>query len=159
MARLAVARVRATAVEEVRAVRGRTSKPAVFQITGVRRGMSADIQARQRRYVASMLFRTACFIGVIFTHGPLRFVLFLGALLLPYIAVVVANAGRERPADPPTTQLLGGRAALGDRPATADADGDADADATARQGEDDLAGAAERGGARVGSPPNPEART
>jgi hypothetical protein len=55
-----------------------------------------DVRARQTRYVVSMLIRTACFVGAIVASGPLRWVLVVAALFLPYIAVVFANAGSRR---------------------------------------------------------------
>ena len=42
-----------------------------------------------------MIIRTACFIGAVLTPSPYRWFLIAGAVLLPYIAVVIANAGRE----------------------------------------------------------------
>ena len=50
-----------------------------------------------------MVIRTACFIGAIFTDGILRWVLIAGSLILPYIAVVVANAGQEQSFAPDAT--------------------------------------------------------
>jgi hypothetical protein len=44
-----------------------------------------------------MAVRTACFIGAVLVGpGPLRWVLVLGAFILPYIAVVMANAASPR---------------------------------------------------------------
>ncbi len=48
------------------------------------------------RYLVSMGVRTACFLLAVVVHGPLRWVFVLAAIVLPYIAVVFANAGRER---------------------------------------------------------------
>jgi len=62
-------------------------------ITNARISHSEDLRARQTRYVVSMLIRTVCFIGAIVASGPLRWVLVAAALFLPYIAVVLANAG------------------------------------------------------------------
>ena len=42
-----------------------------------------------------MGIRTACFLLAIVASGPLRWVLFTAAVVLPYVAVVVANGGRE----------------------------------------------------------------
>ena len=80
----------------------RSRKPDVVSITGARSGRSEDIDGRTRRYLISMGIRTACFIGAVLVSGPLRWALVIGALVLPYIAVVVANAGREsEPGDGP----------------------------------------------------------
>jgi len=45
-----------------------------------------------------MAFRILCFIACILTTGVWRWSLFIGALVLPWIAVVIANAGRENAA-------------------------------------------------------------
>ena len=42
-----------------------------------------------------MMIRTACFLLAVILPSPWRWFALVGALLLPYIAVVVANAGRE----------------------------------------------------------------
>jgi hypothetical protein len=57
--------------------------------------LSFDQAGRKKRYLISMSLRTICFVGAIFAQGNLRWVLIFGAIFLPYIAVVIANAGRE----------------------------------------------------------------
>jgi hypothetical protein len=64
----------------------------VYSVTEARRGASDDLAQRQRRYLISMGIRTACFVLAVIVHGPLRWVLISAALVLPYIAVVMANA-------------------------------------------------------------------
>jgi hypothetical protein len=62
------------------------------------------MQQRAGRYLLSMGIRTLCVILVIIVPGPLRWVFAVGAIALPYIAVVAANAAgerRERPVPPP----------------------------------------------------------
>jgi hypothetical protein len=71
-------------------------EPEVFSITGAAEGMSQDQKGRQRRYLISMGIRTFCFVAGIAATGWLRWTLLVGAVLLPYFSVVVANAGRER---------------------------------------------------------------
>ena len=70
--------------------------PDSVSITNASISHSQDLRARRRRYVISMLIRTACFVGAIVASGPLRWVLVVAALFLPYIAVVLANAGSRR---------------------------------------------------------------
>ncbi len=48
---------------------------------------------RERRYLISMAIRTVCFVGACLTDGPLRWILVVGAVILPYVSVVLANAG------------------------------------------------------------------
>jgi hypothetical protein len=65
-------------------------------ITSARPALSADIRRREIRYLLSMGIRTACFVLAIVTDGPVRWVLVAGAVFLPYIAVVLANATDRR---------------------------------------------------------------
>jgi hypothetical protein len=68
----------------------------VHSITGVGTALSTDQKSREVRYLWSMSIRTLCFIGAVIASGALRWVLLAGAALLPYFAVIIANAGRER---------------------------------------------------------------
>ncbi|MFB7497769.1 DUF3099 domain-containing protein [Streptomyces sp. NPDC056161] len=78
----------------------------VFRITGARTGLAEDVRGRQRRYVISMSVRTVAVILAASLWNVERHVaivaLVLGAIL-PYVAVVIANAGRERPPSLPST--------------------------------------------------------
>ena len=67
----------------------------VFTITDAQRALSVEQVGRTRRYLISMGIRTGCVIAAIFVPGWPRWVLIAGAVVLPYLAVVVANAGRE----------------------------------------------------------------
>jgi hypothetical protein len=49
--------------------------------------------------------RTACFLGAIVTHGALRWALVVCALVLPWISVIGANAGREPDRDAPDSTV------------------------------------------------------
>lgn len=71
-------------------------------ITTSRKGRGAEIDAKRRTYLITMGVRTASFIcAVFFFHGPARAVAIVLALVLPWVAVVVANAATperwERP--------------------------------------------------------------
>lgn len=61
---------------------------------------SEEIPGRIKRYLISMSIRTACFIGAVIAPSPFRWILLVGAILLPYIAVVMANAGQEQSFEP-----------------------------------------------------------
>ena len=67
----------------------------IFDITSAPKALSADQASRQKRYLISMMIRTACFILTIILPSPFRWFALAGALVLPYFAVVIANAGRE----------------------------------------------------------------
>src|SRR5690349_3653854 len=67
------------------------------RITTASASRDEDISARQKRYLVAMGFRTVCFVAAIFvTPIWLRVVLIVGALVLPYVAVVMANAGTTK---------------------------------------------------------------
>ena len=55
---------------------------------------------RQQRYLLSMSLRSLCFVGAIIASlagiGWLWPILIVGALVLPYVAVVMANAAAPR---------------------------------------------------------------
>ena len=67
-----------------------------IRITTASSSAHEDIAARQRRYVFSMAVRTVCFVAAILTDGVLRWVLVAAALILPYVAVVMANAAATK---------------------------------------------------------------
>ncbi|WP_086561201.1 DUF3099 domain-containing protein [Streptomyces africanus] len=81
----------------------------VFRITGARAGLQEDVRGRQRRYVISMTVRTISVILAATLWNVERHVavvaLVLG-LVLPYIAVVIANAGRENAPSLPSTFVV-----------------------------------------------------
>jgi hypothetical protein len=66
-----------------------------FDITSAPKRLSTDLAARQRRYLISMIIRTVCFLLTVVLPSPYRWFALAGAMILPYVAVVVANAGRE----------------------------------------------------------------
>jgi Protein of unknown function (DUF3099) len=79
--------------------------PAVHQITTAAVSLSEDIRRRKRKYLISMGLRTICFImAIVVRHGPLLYFFIAGALFLPYVAVLIANAGREPNRTPPTLE-------------------------------------------------------
>jgi Flp pilus assembly protein TadB len=93
----------------------RSTREPVYQITGARRGVSDDVDARTRRYLISMGVRTVCFVLAVVTGGWLRWVFIVLALVLPYLSVVFANGGRERVEDMADPGLATGPRAI-DRP-------------------------------------------
>lgn len=78
----------------------------VYRITNANVGLSHDQSARTRKYLVSMAIRTVCFLGAVVTQGWMRWALVVGAVILPYLAVVVANAGRERTKDQDLTIIV-----------------------------------------------------
>jgi len=67
----------------------------IHSITEAQPSLTVDQRARQIRYFYSMMFRTGCFIATIFLPNPWRWFTLAGAVVVPYVAVIVANAGRE----------------------------------------------------------------
>ena len=73
-----------------------------MRITSARTSLQEDIAARNKRYMLQMSTRVVCFLGAVVLDHWTRWILVAGAVFLPYIAVVIANAGRERATDPGT---------------------------------------------------------
>ncbi len=77
----------------------RTSQRDVALVTDAQRPMSEDIAFRERRYLVMMGIRVACFLlaVVLFAAhaGWLAAIPAVGAIVIPYFAVVFANGGRE----------------------------------------------------------------
>ena len=71
----------------------------VHMVTQARRSLSDDIAYRQRRYLLMMGIRAVCFViaVVLFVNhcGWLTAIPAIGAIFIPYFAVVFANGGRE----------------------------------------------------------------
>ena len=64
------------------------------RITSAQRPRSEDIGGRQKRYLISMAIRTACFILAVVSIGHwFMWVFLVASFVLPYVAVVIANAG------------------------------------------------------------------
>ena len=89
----------------------------VFRITGARAGLTDDVRGRQRRYMISMSIRTVAFVAAVVlwqVSAPLAWIALVLGLVLPYIAVVMANAGRENAPSLPASYIPPvARAALG----------------------------------------------
>jgi hypothetical protein len=63
-------------------------------VTSASRPHSEEVSARARKYLISMGIRTVCLVLAIFVlHGWPRLIAIAAALILPWFAVVIANAG------------------------------------------------------------------
>jgi len=71
----------------------------VHMVTEARPSMSDDIAYRQRRYLIMMGIRAVCFVVAVLLFvnhlGWLTAIPLVGAIAIPYFAVVFANGGRE----------------------------------------------------------------
>src|SRR6266566_3166209 len=74
-------------------------RPSVHVVTQARRSLSEDIAYRQRRYLLMMGIRALCFVIAVLMFinhlGWLTAIPAVGAIFIPYFAVVFANGGRE----------------------------------------------------------------
>jgi hypothetical protein len=81
----------------------RSRREQAHVVTEARPGLSDDISYRERRYLIMMGIRTVCFITALLLFvnhaGWLTAIPAVGALVIPYFAVIFANGGRE-----PTTR-------------------------------------------------------
>ena len=89
----------------------------MISITSAPEPLADDLARRTRRYLLQMGIRTLCFVlavvlwGVVPSWVSLLFI--VGAVVLPYVAVLFANAGRERT---DTSPALFDPRAIGPRP-------------------------------------------
>jgi hypothetical protein len=74
----------------------RRKDEAVPSITSAPEALEADQARRMRRYLFQMGFRVVCFLGAYLASGWLRWTLVVFAVVIPYIAVILVNAGRDR---------------------------------------------------------------
>lgn len=80
-------------------------QPAAVVVTDAQPSRSAAVDRRRRRYLLTMGVRTVVFLLAVFLfRGWLRLVAAGLSLVLPYVAVVAANAG-SRTHDRPTPYL------------------------------------------------------
>ena len=100
------------------ALRDRHHPTEAVRITTAPRSRAEDIAARQKRYIYSMGLRTVCFVGAVVVGGGwLMWAFLVGAIFLPYVAVVMANAGPGRSSDAALRQVGGvGRELPGSAP-------------------------------------------
>lgn len=72
----------------------------VHRITAAPEPLAIDQARRARRYLIQMGIRIVCFALAVLLWGRVyawvSLVLIVGAVVLPYVAVLLANAGRER---------------------------------------------------------------
>lgn len=92
--------------------RGHGSSEPVYQISSAKQSLSDDVDGRLRRYAISMGIRTVCLPLAVLTEGPLRWAFVVGAVILPYFAVVIANAGRSGESPLPSGTLVNHQRAL-----------------------------------------------
>ncbi len=73
--------------------------PSVASATNLPPSAKGDQSARMRKYLFSMGIRTLCFVLAVVLTGPARWVCVVFAVILPYVAVVIANATNRRRID------------------------------------------------------------
>ena len=71
-------------------------RPVVHTVTSAATSTTDDQDARMKRYLIMMGIRVACFGLVFVTSGWVRWAAVAGAVVIPYFAVVIANAVAPR---------------------------------------------------------------
>jgi Flp pilus assembly protein TadB len=94
----------------------RTGDDEVHRITSAPRSHADDQHSRIVKYMVSMSVRAVCLVLAFVVPGPARWVFVAGAVLLPYVAVVLANAGREATPPPPEAPTVVPYGSLGPAP-------------------------------------------
>lgn len=68
----------------------------MHSITSAPESLTADQARRMRGYLLQMGIRMVCIFLAVLVPGPAKWLFVAGAVLLPYTAVLMANAGRDR---------------------------------------------------------------
>ncbi|WP_411731363.1 DUF3099 domain-containing protein [Paeniglutamicibacter sp.] len=84
--------------------------PPVHRITEAQESHTVEQHSRVLKYTISMSVRLACFIAAFFVHGWLQWVFLGAAIVLPYVAVVIANGGADVTKRQPAAEYFGGDA-------------------------------------------------
>lgn len=74
------------------AVDGAEGAPEVHSITSAAPGHSVDMHQRMVRYALAMGIRVVCIVALFFLDGWFKLIAVAGAVFLPWVAVVIANA-------------------------------------------------------------------
>lgn len=82
--------------------------PQVHRITEAQESHTVEQHSRVLKYTISMSVRLACFIAAFFVHGWLQWVFLAGAIVLPYVAVVIANGGADVTKRQPPAEYFAG---------------------------------------------------
>ncbi|MFG1908428.1 DUF3099 domain-containing protein [Kribbella sp. NPDC048928] len=93
------------------------SGAAVISVTSAQRGHSEDLDSRIAKYAWTMSIRVVCFILAVVTPSPWRWGFVVGAIVLPYVAVVLANSHGSTKQTNDNAYIAPARPAIGDRPA------------------------------------------
>ncbi|HET8615773.1 MAG TPA: DUF3099 domain-containing protein [Actinomycetales bacterium] len=73
-------------------------EPETFSISTAHESLDDEMHHRMKRYLISMSVRTVCFVLAVVFSGWLRWTMAAAAIVLPYVAVVMANAGPRKTA-------------------------------------------------------------
>ena len=73
-----------------------SSNNQVPSISNAPESLAEDQARRTRRYLIQMGIRLVCFLAAVVVHGWFSFVLIGAAIVLPYVAVLLVNAGRDQ---------------------------------------------------------------
>jgi Protein of unknown function (DUF3099) len=90
-------------------VRGWRRRPVVHRVTDAKPSLSEDIGKREKSYFIKMGIRLLCLVLAFTVPAPLpvRLLLFAGAIFLPYVAVIGANAPQKGPSHGPDVEDSG----------------------------------------------------
>ena len=83
-----------------------------YRVTSVGVNPAKDRAYRMRMYFATMTLRVACIVSLFWVRGPWIILVAIGAIVLPYVAVLIANAvshvGGETHETPSPLELVSG---------------------------------------------------
>lgn len=67
------------------------NRPDIHSVTTVRASTAEDRHRREMQYLLAMFLRIVCIVVAVVVPGPMRWVAVVGAMLLPWFAVMIAN--------------------------------------------------------------------
>lgn len=74
----------------------KNKKESVQSVTSVPVSPDEERDARFKKYAIAMTIRTVCVVLLVFVEGWMLLFVAIGAIFLPYFAVVTANARSEK---------------------------------------------------------------
>jgi hypothetical protein len=73
------------------------ARPRVHSITTLDQSPADERRSRVLKYTVAMSVRMVCFVAIFFLPGWWRLAPAIGVIVLPYVAVVIANTVVRRP--------------------------------------------------------------
>lgn len=81
--------------DNLRSRRDHKSTPEVLSITNAAEAHSQEMRGRMSKYALAMGIRMVCLVLLFVVHGWFKLIPIIGAVVLPWVAVMIANGGAD----------------------------------------------------------------